>query len=240
MPTSIGGADIGTEAALHFSGGSGAVSTVIRGAVVLKGLLRIGRLILRTRLGRQGLLRRNLITVFFTVNNPREKFSHRHDPRRQRHRRCGAPATTNKAPFARIARGNAGTCIEQKTLEISAPRKGIQFRHHDRHASLTMPRVTASASTTALQRGQNFFHIRVRRRGVETRICAKLRTLIGAVRRPAGAPPRVRCEATAMSPKRSPKQKRPPEGGRFQNRWRRLSGRRSPGLRRTRPDPAGR
>ncbi|WP_312707635.1 hypothetical protein [Stenotrophomonas sp.] len=77
MSASIGGADIGKEGALRFSGGSGALSTVMTNAVVGKGLLRIGRLILRTRLGRQGLLRRNLITVFFTVNNPREKFSHR-------------------------------------------------------------------------------------------------------------------------------------------------------------------
>ena len=69
MPASIGGAGIGTGGALHFSGGSGAMSTVIWVAVVLKGLLRIGRLILRTRFGRQGLLRRNLITVFSTVNN---------------------------------------------------------------------------------------------------------------------------------------------------------------------------
>ncbi|QNA96589.1 hypothetical protein G4G30_15385 [Stenotrophomonas maltophilia] len=74
MPASIGGADIGTGGALHFSGGSGAVSTVIRVAVVLKGLLRIGRLILRTRLGRQGLLRRNLITVFLLSTTPAKNF----------------------------------------------------------------------------------------------------------------------------------------------------------------------
>ena len=77
MPASIGGAGIGTGGALHFSGGSGAMSTVIWVAVVLKGLLRIGRLILRTRLGRQGLLGRNLITVFFTVNTRAGKFSGR-------------------------------------------------------------------------------------------------------------------------------------------------------------------
>ncbi|UUS14523.1 hypothetical protein NMB32_23545 [Stenotrophomonas sp. CD2] len=74
MPASIGGADIGTGVALHFSGGSGAMSTVIRVAVVLKGLLRIGRLILRTRLGRQGLLRRNLITVFLLSTTPAKNF----------------------------------------------------------------------------------------------------------------------------------------------------------------------
>jgi len=91
MPASIGGAGIGTGDALHFSGGSGAMSTVGRIAVVLKGLLRIGRLILRTRFGRQGLLRRNLITVFFTVNNPREKISHpRPSKCRQRHRRAAS------------------------------------------------------------------------------------------------------------------------------------------------------
>ena len=50
------------------------MSTVIRVAVVLKGLLRIGRLILRTRLGRQGLLRRNLITVFGRVNTSAKFF----------------------------------------------------------------------------------------------------------------------------------------------------------------------
>ncbi|HYQ23880.1 hypothetical protein [Stenotrophomonas sp.] len=92
MPASIGGAGIGTGDALHFSGGSGALSTVIRIAVVLKGLLRIGRLILRTRFGRQGLLRRNLITVFFTVNNPREKISH--PPPAERLRQCRRTTST--------------------------------------------------------------------------------------------------------------------------------------------------
>jgi len=92
MPASIGGAGIGTEDALHFSGGSGAMSTVGRIAVVLKGLLRIGRLIRRTRFGRQGLLRRNLITVFFTVNNPREKISHPRPSERRRHRHHAAPS----------------------------------------------------------------------------------------------------------------------------------------------------
>ncbi|WP_318317732.1 hypothetical protein [Stenotrophomonas maltophilia] len=74
MPASIGGAGIGTGGALHFSGGSGAMSTVIWVAVVLKGLLRIGRLILRTRFGRQGLLRRNLITVFLLSTTPAKNF----------------------------------------------------------------------------------------------------------------------------------------------------------------------
>ncbi|HEL5042128.1 TPA: hypothetical protein UOA93_003965 [Stenotrophomonas maltophilia] len=123
MPASIGGADIGTGVALHFSGGSGALSTVIRVAVVLKGLLRIGRLILRTRLGRQGLLRRNLITVFFTVNNPREKFSHpRHPGRRPRHRRA-RPATTIEAARTRAAYDEVDALSEQKTLEISTLRR---------------------------------------------------------------------------------------------------------------------
>ncbi|MCU1067290.1 hypothetical protein [Stenotrophomonas maltophilia] len=122
MPTSIGGAGIGTGVALHFSGGSGAMSTVIRVAVVLKGLLRIGRLILRTRLGRQGLLRRNLITVFFTVNNPREKFSHpRRSGYRQR-RHSVRPATTVEATCARAACTDVDAGVEQKTLEISTPR----------------------------------------------------------------------------------------------------------------------
>ncbi|MBH1841667.1 hypothetical protein I5W21_18685 [Stenotrophomonas maltophilia] len=99
------------------------MSTVIRVAVVLKGLLRIGRLILRTRLGRQGLLRRNLITVFFTVNNPREKFSHpRHPGRRPRHRRA-RPATTIEAARTRVACDDVDALHEQKTLEISTLRR---------------------------------------------------------------------------------------------------------------------
>ncbi|MCU1127359.1 hypothetical protein JAK51_14150 [Stenotrophomonas maltophilia] len=123
MPASIGGADIGTGVALHFSGGSGAMSTVIWVAVVLKGLLRIGRLILRTRFGRQGLLRRNLITVFFTVNNPREKFSHPCLPgRRLRH--CSArPATTVEAARTRVTCIEVDAEVDQKTLEISTPRR---------------------------------------------------------------------------------------------------------------------
>jgi hypothetical protein len=123
MPASIGGAGIGTGVALRFSGGSGAMSTVIGIAVVLKGLLRIGRLILRTRLGRQGLLRRNLITVFFTVNNPREKFSHPHHPWHRPRHRAAAPATPLEATRARIARIDVDPGIEQKTLEISTLRR---------------------------------------------------------------------------------------------------------------------
>ncbi|WP_144435797.1 hypothetical protein [Stenotrophomonas indicatrix] len=80
MPATIGGAGIGTGVALHFSGGSGAMSTVLRIAVVFEGLLRIGRLILRTRFGRQGLLRRNLITVFLLSTTPAKNFHIRRVP----------------------------------------------------------------------------------------------------------------------------------------------------------------
>ena len=123
MPASIGGAGIGTGGALHFSGGSGAMSTVIWVAVVLKGLLRIGRLILRTRFGRQGLLRRNLITVFFTVNNPREKFSHPHLSGRRLRHHPARPATTAEAARMRVACIDVDAGDDQKTLEISTPRR---------------------------------------------------------------------------------------------------------------------
>ncbi|WP_295556226.1 hypothetical protein [uncultured Stenotrophomonas sp.] len=123
MPASIGGAGIGTGVALHFSGGSGATSTVIWVAVVLKGLLRIGRLILRTRFGRQGLLRRNLITVFFTVNNPREKFSHPRLPGRRLHHRSARPATMVEAARTRVVCIDVDADVDQKTLEISTPRR---------------------------------------------------------------------------------------------------------------------
>lgn len=240
MPASIGGADIGTEGALHFSGGSGAVSTVIRVAVVLKGLLRIGRLILRTRLGRQGLLRRNLITVFFTVNNPREKFSHpRLSERRRRH--CSTrPAMAVEASRKRSACTGIDAYVEQKTLEISTPRIQTLTRNGIARATSMVTGAATNASTTAPQQGAKSFHIRVRRRGAETRICAKLRTPIGTVRLSADATPRVRSEPRVMSPVQSPKQKRPPEGGRSRIRKRRLSDLRSPGLRRTRPGPAAR
>ncbi|MBH1463461.1 hypothetical protein N7676_21565 [Stenotrophomonas sp. GD03993] len=99
------------------------MSTVIRVAVVLKGLLRIGRLILRTRLGRQGLLRRNLITVFFTVNNPREKFSHPRHPGRRPHHRSARPATTVEAARTRVVCIDVDADVDQKTLEISTPRR---------------------------------------------------------------------------------------------------------------------
>lgn len=114
MRASIGGAGIGVEVALHFSGGSGAMSTVIGIAVVLKGLLRIGRLILRTRLGRQGLLRRNLITVFFTVNNPREKFSHRRHSRHRPQHHHTVLAGTAGMPRTHIACNNADARVEEK------------------------------------------------------------------------------------------------------------------------------
>lgn len=82
------------------------MSTVIWVAVVLKGLLRIGRLILRTRFGRQGLLRRNLITVFFLLSTtPAKNFHIRTFPdaacattlhglqRRRKRRACALPAS---------------------------------------------------------------------------------------------------------------------------------------------------
>ncbi|WP_133119586.1 hypothetical protein [Stenotrophomonas sp. LMG 10879] len=122
MPATIGGAGIGTGVALHFSGGSGAMSTVLRIAVVFEGLLRIGRLILRTRFGRQGLLRRNLITVFFTVNNPREKFSHPPRPGSpSRTCRCSS-ASAGKHGIAHPRRHQLRTNSEEKTLEISTLR----------------------------------------------------------------------------------------------------------------------
>ncbi len=240
MPASIGGAGIGTGGTLHFSGGSGAMSTVIRVAVVLKGLLRIGRLILRTRLGRQGLLRRNLITVFFTVNNPREKFSHPRRPRWRLHGRCGPPAATAKVPCTHVACDNANAIVEQKTLEIGTLRRSVHVRRHSTHASSVTFDAAANASTTAPQQGIKSFHIRARQRGVETRNCAKLRMPFHAVRLPSDAVPRACSEPVVMSQARSPKQKRPPEGGRVRTRKRRLSGLRLPVLRRTRPDPAAR
>ncbi|MGF6418119.1 hypothetical protein ABH900_001590 [Stenotrophomonas sp. AN71] len=159
MPASIGGAGIGTGSALHFSGGSGAMSTVSRIAVVLKGLLRIGRLILRTRLGRQGLLRRNLITVFFTVNNPREKFSHPHHPERRPWRRPTVPATRVEAARAHHARNGIDASVEQKTLEIGTPRRCMQVRRHTARAASTVTCSTTNASTTGPQRGAKSFHI---------------------------------------------------------------------------------
>ncbi len=220
MPASIGGAGIGTGGTLHFSGGSGAMSTVIRVAVVLKGLLRIGRLILRTRLGRQGLLRRNLITVFFTVNNPREKFSHPHRPRWRLHGRHTTPATTAEAPHAHVSRNSGNAIIEQKTLEISTLLESVHVRRDTTQASPVTIATAANASTTAPQQGIKSFHIRARQRRVETRICAKLRMPFHAVRLPADAVPRVRSEPVVMSPVRPPKQKRPPEGGRVRTRKR--------------------
>ncbi len=240
MPASIGGAGIGTGGALHFSGGSGAMSTVIWVAVVLKGLLRIGRLILRTRFGRQGLLRRNLITVFFTVNNPREKFSHPRHSRCCLHGRDAPPSTTNNAPRTRVACSNNNASVEQKPLEIGTLRRCTHVGGHCMHATPAPAGAGTSASTTAPQRGAKSFHIRTRRRGAETRICAKLRTPLGTVRGSADAASRARSKPCVMSPTCSPKQKRPPEGGRCRTRKRRLSGRRSPGLRRTRPGPAAR
>lgn len=240
MPASIGGAGIGTGGALHFSGGSGAMSTVIRVAVVLKGLLRIGRLILRTRLGRQGLLRRNLITVFFTVNNPREKFSHLRHPQWCLHGRHAPSSMTAKAPCAHAACSSNNASVEQKALEISTPRRCMYVGVQCMHASPAPAAARTNTSTTAPQRGAKSFHIRTRRRGVETRICAKLRTPLGTVRGSADAASRARSKPCVMSPTHSPKQKRPPEGGRSRTRKRRLSGRRSPRLRRMRPGPAAR
>jgi len=122
MPATIGGAGIGTGVALHFSRGSGAISTVVRIAVVFEGLLRIGRLILRTRFGRQGLLRRNLITVFFTVNNPREKFSHPPCPGSPSRACHCAFASDGKHSIARHRHHQPRMIGEEKTLEIGTLR----------------------------------------------------------------------------------------------------------------------
>lgn len=60
---------------------------------------------------------------FFTVNNPREKFSHpRHPGRRPRHRRA-RPATTIEAARTRAAYDEVDALSEQKTLEISTLRR---------------------------------------------------------------------------------------------------------------------
>ncbi|WP_127564949.1 hypothetical protein [Stenotrophomonas indicatrix] len=179
MPATIGGAGIGTGVALHFSRGSGAMSTVVRIAVVFEGLLRIGRLILRTRFGRQGLLRRNLITVFFTVNNPREKFSHPPRPGSpSRACRC-AFASAGKHCIAQRRRHQLHMIGEEKTLEIGTlrhPQGGDGTSHGDvrLHGD-----VLANASTTDLQHGRKLFTSGCAVAGVETRICAKLRTSFG-------------------------------------------------------------
>lgn len=175
MPASIGGAGIGTGVALHFSGGSGAMSTVLGIAVAFEGLLRIGRLILRTRLGRQGLLRRNLITLFFTVNNPREKFSHWRRPGHRLQRPRFASADTAGVRNTTATRATACARAQEKTLEISSLRRCVPFLRHLAHAPGLRIAAACRATTTGPQRGRKSFHIRTRRRGVETRICAKLR-----------------------------------------------------------------
>ncbi|MDV3516433.1 hypothetical protein [Stenotrophomonas sp. C1657] len=176
MPATIGGAGIGTGVALHFSRGSGAISTVVRIAVVFEGLLRIGRLILRTRFGRQGLLRRNLITVFFTVNNPREKFSHPPRPGSpSRACRC-AFASAGKHCIAQRRRHRLRMTGEEKTLEIGTllHAQGADGTLHG--DVLLQGDALADASTTAPQQGRKFFTSGCAATGVETRICAKLRT----------------------------------------------------------------
>ncbi|MCR8716961.1 hypothetical protein [Stenotrophomonas indicatrix] len=155
------------------------MSTVVRIAVVFEGLLRIGRLILRTRFGRQGLLRRNLITVFFTVNNPREKFSHPPRPGSpSRACRC-AFASAGKHCIAQRRRHQLHMIGEEKTLEIGTlrhPQGGDGTSHGDvrLHGD-----VLANASTTDLQHGRKLFTSGCAVAGVETRICAKLRTSFG-------------------------------------------------------------
>lgn len=179
MPATIGGAGIGTGVALHFSGGSGAMSTVLRIAVVFEGLLRIGRLILRTRFGRQGLLRRNLITVFFTVNNPREKFSHPPRPGSpSRACRCSsASAVKHGITHRRCHR--LRTNSEEKTLETSTLRH-VKVWSGTPHGDVVVHGdALANASTTDLQQGQKLFTSGRAAAGVETRICAKLRTPFG-------------------------------------------------------------
>ena len=176
MPATIGGAGIGTGVALHFSGGSGAMSTVLRIAVVFEGLLRIGRLILRTRFGRQGLLRRNLITVFFTVNNPREKFSHPPRPGSpSRACRCSS-ASAGKHCIAHRRYHQLRTNSEEKTLEISTLRHVGVRSGTPRSDAAMHGNARANASTTDLQQGQKLFTSGRAAAGVETRICAKLRT----------------------------------------------------------------
>ena len=91
------------------------MSTVIRVAVVLKGLLRIGRLILRTRLGRQGLLRRNLITVFLLSTTPAKNFHIRAFP--------GAAGATTLHGLQRRWKRRA------RTLPASMPMQALIKKH---------------------------------------------------------------------------------------------------------------
>ncbi|WP_340572761.1 hypothetical protein [Stenotrophomonas sp. G106K1] len=155
------------------------MSTVLRIAVVFEGLLRIGRLILRTRFGRQGLLRRNLITVFFTVNNPREKFSHPPRPGSpSRACRCSS-ASAGKHGIAHRRCHRLCTNSEEKTLETSTLRDVEAWSGTPHGDVVVHGYALANASTTDPQQGQKFFTSGRAVAGVETRICAKLRTPFG-------------------------------------------------------------
>jgi len=87
MDTPIGGACIGAEHALPGRRGSDPDATLAQGAVDARVVLRVWPLIGCTRFGKQGLLGRNLITVFFAVNRADEKSS-----RNTAHARCRRPA----------------------------------------------------------------------------------------------------------------------------------------------------
>lgn len=191
------------------------MSTVLRIAVVFEGLLRIGRLILLTRFGRQGLLRRNLITVFFTVNNPREKFSHPPRPGSpSRACRCSS-ASAGKHCIAHRRCHKLRTNSEEKTLENkhSAPCRGLKWnatRRCGRARRCTRQRQHNGPATRP-----KTFHIRACRRGGGNADLRKTAHAFWPCSTPADAMAMACGEPVGISSTRPPKRKRPPEGGRF-------------------------
>lgn len=175
---------------------------------------------------------RNLITLFFTVNNPREKFSHGGRPT---HLACSLverPAAPRRtAPDAhahpRVRRCVVGKALKRSTFvcaacEVRAPTRPRGVRGGDRFR----------ASRTAPQRGRKLF---TSGNAFCVRIRATAQTFAGVA---APGSCRLRASTTIRTGCRQKKTTAP--GGRFRVGPARISCPRRPAFRRSRPVPAAR
>jgi hypothetical protein len=111
-------AGVESERGLRFAGGSEAISTVFGREVDVQVVLRDSMSILLTLFAARS-AGRNLITLFFTVNNPGEKFSHRSTAARRREHPWRPPARHCKHPSTNTNIPATTTTLKRKALKRS-------------------------------------------------------------------------------------------------------------------------
>ncbi len=204
---------------------------------------------------------RNLITLFFTVNNPREKISRRCPSTCLGKTLCKRPAPPPRRSTITCARTPGSGNVERKTLKRSTFASDTAGNGEWASPTTARSEGLAAASRTAAKRRRNLF---TSANAFCVRICRTAQTF-GRLSAPIGCRlhaslPRIEggrhafvwCRLTAQpsrmdnalhrgnrSPPRAGKKKRPPKAVVFSRRGT-ISVRRRPALQRSRPDPAGR